>query len=97
MGAILLRNNALEGVLQVGLRVEHFSKPSHRVIFEKMVLLRGKRKKAIDLPKLAIALKDSGKYNEVGGSKALCSLFKDTFSIDAAVCYAQKIISFASP
>jgi replicative DNA helicase len=70
LGGILLRNDALDAVLERGVEAEDFYHPAHRAIFEAMVELQG-RQQPIDVITLADLLKGVEHGRRASVSEAL--------------------------
>ena len=88
LGAILVQNEAIHAVLEVGLEPRDFYKESHQKIFEVLVGLNGKGE-PLDLITLTAALKDRQWYEAVGGVTVLSSLFEDSFAVGNVSYYAK--------
>jgi replicative DNA helicase len=88
LGAILLSNESVYRVLEIGLRPADFYQESHQKLFE-VILSLSERGGAVDLVTLSAALKDRGWFDAVGGAEALTSLFDDTFAIGNILHYAR--------
>ncbi len=72
LGAILIDKDAIIGVAEF-LRPEHFYKEAHGAVFAAMLSLYEKRE-PIDLVTLSQELKETGKFDEVGGATHLAEL-----------------------
>lgn len=87
LGAVLVNNETLDSVREVGLEPSDFYVHSHQRIFECACDLSDRRK-PIDLVTLTGSLRDKGWYEEVGGSETLTSLFDDAFAMGNISQYA---------
>jgi len=87
LGAILVQNNTMDKVHDVGLEPRDFYVQAHQKIFESILALAQKGD-PIDLVTLTSALRDRGTYDQIGGANTLTSLFED-FSPGNAVHYAR--------
>ena len=67
LGAVLVHNEAIHRVLEVGLEPRDFYRESHQKIFEVLISL-SERGEPVDLVTLTAALRDRGTYESVGGS-----------------------------
>ncbi|MGK5089111.1 replicative DNA helicase [Bdellovibrionota bacterium FG-2] len=90
LGAVLLQNDSLYRVLEVGIEARDFYRESHQRIFEVLLAL-AERGEPCDLVTLTTALKDRNLFEQVGGSSALTSLFEDTFAVGNVVHYAKTV------
>lgn len=90
LGAVLLNNEAIHRVVEVGIEPRDFYHESHQKIFEILLGLSG-RGQALDLITLSAALRDRGWYEAVGGQALLTSLVEDTFAISNVSYYARII------
>jgi replicative DNA helicase len=88
LGAVLLNNEALDKVIELGLEARDFYVDAHRKVFETVVDLNSRGQPA-DLVTLPAALKDRGWFEPIGGSATLTSLFEDTFATSNVVHYAR--------
>ncbi|HLD99544.1 MAG TPA: replicative DNA helicase [Bdellovibrionota bacterium] len=88
LGAVLLNNDALHRVLEVGLEARDFYRDTHRKIFE-VVLSLSERGEPIDLVTLTACLRDRGWYDSIGGTATLTSLFEDSFAVSNVTYYAK--------
>ena len=92
LGAILLdggEGSTVASVMEV-LRPEHCYRPSHRVIFEAMIVLF-ERSDPIDILTVVDALKKIGKLDEAGGQEYVARLSDDVSSARRAVAYAKLV------
>jgi replicative DNA helicase len=90
LGAILVNNDAIHRVLEIGLEARDFYREIHQKIFEVLISL-SERGEAVDLVTLTSALRDRNWYEIVGGTATLTSLFEDTFAVSNVVHYAKII------
>ena len=88
LGAILLQNDIIFRVTEVGLEARDFYRPAHQQIYE-IIQLIAARAEPVDLVTLTSALRDRGWYDSVGGGGALTSLFEDTFALSNVAHYAR--------
>ncbi|OFZ78503.1 MAG: replicative DNA helicase [Bdellovibrionales bacterium RIFOXYD1_FULL_53_11] len=88
LGAVLVQNEAIHKVADVGLEHRDFYKDSHKKIFETLHAL-SERGEPVDLVTLTSALRDKGWFESVGGTAALTGLFEDTFAVGNVVYYAK--------
>ena len=88
LGAILLNNESIHRVLEIGLEARDFYKEAHQKIFD-MSLALSERGEPVDLVTMTTSLRDRGWFEHVGGSATLTSLFDDTFAIGNVLHYAR--------
>lgn len=88
LGAILLNNESIHRVLEVGLEPRDFYREAHQKVFETLLAL-SERGEPVDLVTLTSALRDRGWYEAVGGTATLTSLFEDSFAIGNVTYYAK--------
>ena len=88
LGAVLVNNDSLHRVLEVGIESRDFYRDAHRKIFD-TVLFLAERGEPVDLVTLSAALRDRNYYDAVGGTATLTSLFEDTFATGNVGYYAQ--------
>ncbi len=88
LGAILLNNESIYRVLEIGLGAGDFYNESHQRIFE-ILLTLSERSQPIDLITLTAALRDRGWFDRVGGASTLTGLFEDVFAIGNVMHYAH--------
>ncbi len=88
LGAILLNNEAIHRVVELGIEPRDFYLETHGRVFETLLSLSS-RGQALDLITLSSALRDRGWYEEIGGQPALTALVEDTFSIGNVVYYSK--------
>ena len=88
LGAILLNNEAIHRVMEVGIESRDFYRENHQKIFEVLVSLSEKGE-PVDLVTLTSLLRDRGWYEQIGGTAALTSLFEDTFAVGNVTYYAR--------
>ncbi len=88
LGAILLNNEAIHRVVELGIEPRDFYLETHSRIFETLLSLSS-RGQALDLITLSSALRDRGWYEQLGGQATLTSLVEDTFSIGNVIYYAK--------
>ncbi len=87
LGAILLNNESIFKVAEVGIEARDFYHDPHAKIFETLQGLSS-RGQALDLVTLTSALRDRGWYESIGGQPTLTSLVEDTFAISNVAHYA---------
>lgn len=90
LGAILLQNESIHRVIELGLEARDFYHQAHVKTFESLIALSQKGE-ALDLITLSSALRDRGHFEDVGGSEALTSLVQDPFAIANVGLYAKII------
>jgi replicative DNA helicase len=90
LGAILVHNEAIHRVIEVGLEPRDFYRESHQKIFEVLQAL-SERGEPLDLVTLTAALRDRSWYESVGGTATLTGLFEDTFAVANVGHYARII------
>jgi replicative DNA helicase len=90
LGAILVQNDLIHRVLELGVEARDFYRESHQRIFEVMVSL-SERGEPVDLVTLTSTLKDRGTFENVGGTTTLTSLFEDHFAIGNVSAYGRQI------
>jgi len=88
LGAILLQNDSIHKVLEVGLEPRDFYRDQHQKIFE-IVFTASERGEPVDLVTLTSSLRDRGWFESVGGTATLTSLFEDTFAPSNIMYYAR--------
>jgi replicative DNA helicase len=88
LGAILLNNEAIHRVVELGIEPRDFYLETHGRVFETLLSLSS-RGQALDLITLSSALRDRGWYEDIGGQPALTALVEDTFSIGNVVYYSK--------
>jgi len=88
LGAILLNNESIHRVLEVGLEARDFYREAHQKIFESALSLTEKGE-PVDLVTMTTLLRDRGSFEQVGGTATLTSLFDDTFSVGNVNYYAR--------
>jgi len=88
LGAVLLNNEAIHRVVEIGLESRDFYREAHQKIFEVQMALSEKGE-PLDLVTLTSALRDRGMYEAIGGASTLTSLFEDTFAIGNVGYYAK--------
>ncbi len=88
LGAILLNNEAIHRVVELGIEPRDFYLEPHGRVFETLLSLSA-RGQALDLITLSSALRDRGWYEGIGGQPALTALVEDTFSIGNVIYYAK--------
>ena len=74
LGAVLVNNNALDQVREVGVESRDFFLDNHQKIFE-MACFLADQGKPIDLVTITSGLRDRGWYEQIGGVNTLTSLF----------------------
>jgi len=90
LGAVLLQNDAIHRVLEIGLEARDFYRENHRKIFE-TVLSLSERGEPVDLVTLTSSLRDRGCLDQIGGTAALTALFEDAFAASNVAYYAKII------
>jgi replicative DNA helicase len=88
LGAVLLNNESIHRVLEVGLEARDFYRASHQKIFEAVVGL-SERGEPSDLVTLTASLRNRGWFEAVGGTPTLTGLFDDSFAVSNVVYYAK--------
>ncbi len=88
LGAILLSNDSIHRVVELGLLAEDFYHSSHQRVFEALLTLSS-RNQPLDLISLSSTLKDRGVYDEIGGQSLLTALVEDTFAISNVSHYTK--------
>lgn len=88
LGAILLNNDSIHRVLEIGLEARDFYREAHQKVFEVSLAL-SERGEPVDLVTMTAALRDRGYFEQVGGSSTLTSLFEDTFAVGNIMHYAR--------
>ncbi len=88
LGAILLQNDSIHRVLEIGLESRDFYREAHQKIFEVLLAL-SERGEPVDLVTLTSALRDRNWLDQVGGSPGLTSLFEDSFGVGHIMHYAK--------
>lgn len=88
LGAILLNNESVFRLLEIGLEARDFYKDNHQKIFEAALTL-SQRGEPVDLVTLTASLRDRGWYEQIGGSATLTSLFEDSFAIGNVTHYGK--------
>jgi replicative DNA helicase len=88
LGAVFLKNETLDQVIETGLRSDDFYSEIYRIIFglfEEM----SKRHDPIDLVTVTSELRSRSQYEKVGGTAALTDIFEDAFQIGNVAKYAS--------
>src|SRR5687768_5572019 len=80
LGAILVNNESIHRVIEMGLESRDFYREQHQRIYDTLLAL-SERGEPVDLVTLTSALRDRGWYEAVGGTATLTSLFEDTFAV----------------
>jgi replicative DNA helicase len=88
LGAILLSNESIHRVVEIGLEPRDFYRESHQKIFEVLLTL-SERGEPVDLVTLTSALRDRNYYEQIGGGSTLTSLFEDQYSTGNVGHYAR--------
>src|SRR3954447_5402823 len=88
LGAILLNNESIHRILEIGLEGRDFYREAHQKIFE-VALSMSERGEPVDLVTMTSALRDRSWFEFVGGSATLTSLFDDTFAVGNVTYYAK--------
>src|SRR3989344_7563298 len=87
LGSVLLDGSALDKVIDL-LGAVDFYKNEHKIIFEAMLDLFAKQR-PVDILSLSNALKERGKFEEIGGSTFLTSLVNSVPTASNAAYYAE--------
>jgi replicative DNA helicase len=90
LGAVLVRNDALDMLQEIGLEASDFYRESHRKIFEAAQHLSEKQE-PIDLVTLSSILRGRGTYDLVGGTATLTGLFDDAFAVGNVSHYGRMV------
>ncbi len=88
LGAILLSNECIHRVLEIGLEARDFYREAHQKIFQ-VALALSERGEPVDLVTMTTSLRDRGWLESMGGSATLTSLFDDTFAVGNVAYYAR--------
>lgn len=88
LGAILLSREVVGQVVGLGLRIDHFYKPSHQHIFAAIDDLM-QADEPVDVVTVADLLRRKGMLDEIGGAQALLELQNATPAISNANRYAR--------
>jgi replicative DNA helicase len=88
LGAILLSNESIHRVIEIGLEPRDFYRETHQKIFEVLLAL-SERGEPVDLVTLTAALRDRQYYEQIGGTATLTSLFEDQYSTSNVGHYAR--------
>ncbi len=88
LGAILISNESIHRVLEVGLEGRDFYREAHQKIFE-VILSLSERGEPIDMVTVQTLLKDRGSLEQVGGAATLTGLFEDSFAVGNVSYYAR--------
>lgn len=88
LGAVLLNNESIYKVMEIGLESRDFYRENHQKIFEVAQAL-SERGNPVDLVTLTAQLRDRGWYEAVGGSATVTSFFEDNFALGNVVHYAR--------
>ena len=91
LGGILLRNDALDAVLERGIESDDFYHPAHRAIFEAMVDLHS-RQQPIDIITLGDALKVAERGRRTPVSESLLADLAARVPTAANVGYYARIV-----
>src|SRR3954451_16489908 len=75
LGAVLVNNDGIHRVVEVGIEPREFYRDNHQKIFKTLLAL-SERGEPLDLVTLTSALRDRNWYEGVGGAAALTSLFE---------------------
>ena len=90
LGAILVNNESIYRVIEIGLESRDFYRESHQKIFDALMAL-SERGEPLDLVTLTSSLRDRQVYEAIGGAAALTSLFEDSFAVSNVSYYARII------
>ena len=88
LGAVLINNESIYRILELGLEARDFYREAHQRIFEVVISL-SERGEPVDLITVSASLRDRGWFDQVGGSELLTSLFDDTFAVGNVMHYAR--------
>ena len=88
LGAILIQNDAVHRVREIGLEARDFYRDNHSKIYD-VVHSLAERGEPIDLVTLTASLRDRGWYEQVGGTATLTSLFEDQYSAGNVAHYGK--------
>lgn len=88
LGAILVQNDAIYRVMEVGLEARDFYRDAHSKIFDVLTAL-SERREPVDLITLTSALKDRSWFEQIGGTPTLTGLFEDSFAVSNVAHYAM--------
>lgn len=88
LGAILLNNESISRVLEIGLEARDFYREAHQKVFE-VALSLAERGNPVDLVTMTTALRDRGSLEQIGGTATLTSLFDDSFATGNVMYYAR--------
>ncbi len=88
LGAVLVQNQAIHGVIELGLNPQDFYREHHQKIFEILMNLT-ERGEPLDLVTLTTSLKDRGWFDSVGGTAALTQLMDVSFKAPNVLHYAK--------
>jgi replicative DNA helicase len=88
LGAILLNNESIHRVLEIGLESRDFYIQAHQKVFD-MALSLVEKGEPVDLVTMTASLRDRGWFEQVGGATTLTSLFDDTFAVGNVMHYAR--------
>lgn len=88
LGAILVNNESIHRINEIGLEARDFYRDSHQKIFD-VILSLTEKGEPVDLVTLTAALRDRGNFEAVGGTATLTSLFEDTFAVGNVGYYAK--------
>lgn len=88
LGAVLINNESIHRVMEIGLEARDFYRDSHQKIFEAVIALQ-ERGEPVDLVTLTAHLRDRGSYESVGGTATLTGFFEDTFAVGNVSYYAR--------
>jgi replicative DNA helicase len=90
LGAILLNNESIHRVLEIGLESRDFYRDAHQKVFD-VALTLSERGEPVDLVTMTSALRDRNWLDQMGGTATLTSLFDDTFATANVMYYARII------
>lgn len=88
LGAILLDNESLHKITEIGLEGRDFYRESHQKIFD-VALSLSQKGEPIDMITMTTALRDRGYFDQIGGTATLTGLFEDTFAVGNVSYYAR--------
>lgn len=91
LGAVLVNNQALDQVREIGMEARDFFLDAHQKIFE-MAVFVSDSSRPVDIVTLTGALRDRGWYDHVGGINSLTSLFDQASFQVANVAHYGKMV-----
>ncbi len=94
LGAILVRSEVFQAVIDAGVRPLSFDGTAHAIIFKAMLALH-EEQAPIDLPTVCTRLEEQGKLEEAGGYVFLAGLNEEVGRATNAEYYAHLVLKFA--